>query len=186
MAQTTRPVRTEGGSSAVFVPHPVRRRFNAGFFTALDSCINWLTRDKKRQAFSELPPTVVEVGPGVGANFRYLPPSCHVIAIEPDPYMHRGLHKRAARYGIDVEIRSMVGDAIDLADQSADAVISSLLVCTVADPARVVGEIRRILRPGGRYAFLEHVGAADRAAHQVMRGDVQATTAGAPGLLLTP
>jgi SAM-dependent methyltransferase len=38
-----------------------------------------------------------------------------------------------------------------------DAVISSLLLCTVADPGRVVAEIRRILRPGGKYAFLEHV-----------------------------
>ena len=50
---------------------------------------------------------------------------------------------------------------MDLDDQSVDAVISSLLLCTVADPERVVGEIRRILRPGGRYAFLEHVAAPE-------------------------
>jgi SAM-dependent methyltransferase len=71
--------------------------------------------------------------------------------------MHGGLLRRAARRGIDVEIRSVAGDAIDLDDQCVDAVISSLLLCTVADPDRVVAEIRRILRPGGRYAFLEHV-----------------------------
>jgi hypothetical protein len=81
-------------SPAAFVPHPVRGRFNASFFGALDSYINWLTRDKKRQAFSELPQAVVEVGPGVGANFGYLPPSCHLIAIEPNPHMHRGLRQR--------------------------------------------------------------------------------------------
>jgi len=141
--------------------HPFRGRFNAGFFTALDSYINWLTRDRKCKAFSDLPQTVVEVGPGVGANYRYLPPGCRVIAVEPNPYMHDGLQRRAARYGIDVEIRGVAGDAIDLDDQSADAVISSLVLCTVADPEQVVGEIRRILRPGGRYAFLEHVCAPD-------------------------
>jgi SAM-dependent methyltransferase len=75
--------------------------------------------------------------------------------------MHAALQRRAARCGIDVQIRSITGDAIDLDDHSADAVISSLLLCTVADPGQVVSEIRRILRPGGRYAFLEHVVAPD-------------------------
>jgi SAM-dependent methyltransferase len=148
-------------SSDTFVTHPVRGRFNAGFFSVLDSYINWLTRDKKRRYFSELPPDVVEVGAGTGANFRYMPPRCRVIAIEPNAYMQGCLQRRAARYGIDVEIRTVAGDAIDLDDQSADAVISSLLLCTVADPQRVVGEIRRILRPGGQYAFLEHVSAPE-------------------------
>ena len=128
----------------------MRGRFNAWFFTAFDSYINWLVRDHKRAVFSELPPELVEVGPGVGANFRYLPPGCRLIAIEPNPYMHGALQRRAARCGIDVQIRSITGDAIDLDDQSVDAVISSLLLCTVADPGQVVSEIRRILRPGGR------------------------------------
>lgn len=144
-----------------FVSHPVRGRFNAGFFAALDSYINWLTKDKKRRVFADLPPEVVEVGPGTGANFRYMPAGSYVIAIEPNPYMHRGLQRRAARHGIDIDIRSVVGDAVDLDDHSADAVISSLVLCTVPDPERVVREIRRILRPGGRYAFVEHVAAPD-------------------------
>lgn len=147
--------------SASFETHAVRGRFNAGFFTALDGYINWVTRDKKRKVFSGLPREIVEIGPGVGANFRYMPPACRVIAIEPNPYMHRGLQRRASRRGIDVDIRSVAGDAVDLDDQSVDAVISSLLLCTVEDPERVVSEIRRILRPGGRYAFLEHVAAPE-------------------------
>jgi SAM-dependent methyltransferase len=142
-------------------PHPMRGRFNAWFFTALDSYINWLVRDHKRAVFSGLPAELVEVGPGVGANFRYLPPGCRLTAIEPNPYMHSALQRRAARHGIGVQIRSITGDAIDLDDQSVDAVISSLLLCTVADPGQVVSEIRRILRPGGRYAFLEHAVAPD-------------------------
>jgi SAM-dependent methyltransferase len=156
---------TEGSAllegSATFETLPMRGRFNARFFTALDSYINWLVRDHKRAVFSGLPAELVEVGPGVGANFRYLPPGCRLTAIEPNPYMHGALQRRAARCGIDVQIRSITGDAIDLDDQSVDAVISSLLLCTVADPGQVVSEIRRILRPGGRYAFLEHAVAPD-------------------------
>ena len=75
--------------------------------------------------------------------------------------MHDALQRRAARRGIGVQIRSVTGDAIDLDDQSTDAVISSLVLCTVADPGQVLSEIRRILRPGGRYVFLEHTAAPD-------------------------
>jgi SAM-dependent methyltransferase len=143
--------------TTAFATHPVRGRLNAGFFTALDGYINWLVRDQKRRVFAELPDQVVEIGPGVGANFAYLPPKCHLIAVEPNPHMHRGLLRRAARLGIDLEIRGVPADAIDLDDNSVDAVISSLMLCVVADPGRVLAEVRRVLRPGGTYAFLEHV-----------------------------
>jgi len=164
---TATPLRpaTEGDAlaegSAAFGTHPIRGRFNAWFFTALDGYINWLTRDHKRAVFSGLPAELVEVGPGVGSNFSYLPPGCRLTAIEPNPYMHDALQRRAARRGIGVQIRSVTGDAIDLDDQSTDAVISSLVLCTVADPGQVLSEIRRILRPGGRYVFLEHTAAPD-------------------------
>jgi SAM-dependent methyltransferase len=143
--------------TTAFATHPVRGRLNAGFFTAFDGYINWLVQDQKRRVFAALPDQVVEIGPGVGANFAYLPPKCHLIAVEPNPHMHRGLLRRAARLGIDLEIRPVPADAIDLDDNSVDAVISSLMLCVVADPGRVLAEVRRVLRPGGTYAFLEHV-----------------------------
>lgn len=141
--------------------HAVRGRFNAGFFTVLDAYINVLLRDRKRRVFRNLPEHVIEIGPGVGANFRFLAPGTKVTAIEPNPLMHRALRRRARRFGINLELRDCVGESVDLPDESVDAVISSLLLCTVSDPALVVREIRRILRPGGRYAFVEHVAAAD-------------------------
>jgi SAM-dependent methyltransferase len=149
---------------ATFEAHPVRGRLNAGFFTALDGYLNWLLRDKKHEVFAALPGQIVEVGPGVGANFAYMPARCHLIAVEPNPHMHRGLERRAARRGIDMEIRTVTADAIDIDDHSVDAVISSLLLCTVPDPKCVLSEILRILRPGGRYAFLEHVAAPEGSA----------------------
>jgi hypothetical protein len=77
----------------------MRGCFNAWFFTALDGYMNWLVRDHKRTVFSELSAELVEVGPGVGANSRYLPPGCRLTAIEPNPYMRAALQRRAARCG---------------------------------------------------------------------------------------
>jgi ubiquinone/menaquinone biosynthesis C-methylase UbiE len=68
--------------------------------------------------------------------------------------MHAGLRRNAKKRGVALEIRHVVGEAIDLPDHSVDAVITSLVLCSVPDPAVAVSEIRRILRPGGRYAFV--------------------------------
>ena len=121
--------------------------------------INWHMRKRKAKVFADIPPIVVELGAGVGANVRYLPAGARLIAIEPNPYMHTRLRRAARRRGLDLEIRSVVGEQIDLPDASVEAVISSLVLCTVRDPAAVLAEIRRILLPGGRFSFAEHVAA---------------------------
>lgn len=132
------------------------------FFSAMGGYINWHMHNSKAKAFADLPSSVVELGSGVGANLRYLPAGAHLIAIEPNPYMHARLRRAAGRQGVDLEIRGVVGEHIDLPDASADAVISSLVLCSVSDPAAVLAEIRRILRPGGRFSFAEHVVAKPR------------------------
>lgn len=154
-----------------FDAHPGRGRFNSAFFWAMGGYINWHMR--KAEAFADLPSTVVELGPGVGANMRYLPPDACLIAIEPNPYMHARLECAARAGGVDLQIRSVVGERIDLPDASTDAVISSLVLCSVRDPEVVLAEIRRILRPGGRFSFAEHVvakrGTPTRWAQRILR-----------------
>ena len=140
-----------------FEAHPWRGRFNAAFFRVMDSYIDWHLRRHKEDVYSALPDTVVEIGSGVGANFRDVRPGSRVIAVEPNPYMHPQLRQAAERRGIELEIRDVVGEPIDIPDASADAVISSLVLCTVADPGQVASEVRRVLRPGGRYSYVEHV-----------------------------
>ena len=142
-----------------FDAHPGRGRFNSFFFSVLGCYIDWHLRTRKAAAFAGLPPTVVELGAGVGANLRYLADDAHLIAIEPNPYMHPRLRRAARVHGVDLEIRDVVGERIDLPDASVDAVISSLVLCTVSDPDAVLDEVRRVLRPGGRFSFAEHVGA---------------------------
>jgi len=140
-----------------FDSHPGRGRFNSAFFWVMGGYIN--SHMRKATVFADLPSTVVELGPGVGANMRYLPAGARLIAIEPNPYMHTRLTRAARAGGVDLEIRSVVGERIDLPDASADAVISSLVLCSVRAPDVVLAEVRRILRPGGRFSFAEHVAA---------------------------
>ena len=113
---------------------------------------------RKRAVYGRLPDTVAEIGPGAGANFRYYAPGTRVIAVEPNAAMHSRLRARARQRGIDLEIRCVRGEAVDLPDASI-AAVGTLVLCTVDNPQQVVSEIRRILISGGRYIFLEHVAA---------------------------
>ncbi|MBT8339180.1 MAG: class I SAM-dependent methyltransferase [Desulfatitalea sp.] len=113
----------------------------------------------KRSIYRSLPETVVEIGPGAGANFRYYKPGTRVIAIEPNTAIHARLTAKARRCRIDLNIKSIRGEQIDLPDNTANAVVGTLVLCTVQSPEQVLSEIRRILKPGGRYIFLEHVAA---------------------------
>jgi ubiquinone/menaquinone biosynthesis C-methylase UbiE len=124
--------------------------------------LNWHTGQRKASVFAGLPSNVVELGSGVGANLRYLSAGTRLTAIEPNPYMHERLQRAAGRSGVDLEIRSVVAERIDLPDASTEAVISSLVLCTVNDPTAVLAEIRRVLVPGGRFSFVEHVAAKPR------------------------
>lgn len=112
---------------------------------------------EKRAAIGSMTGTVVEIGPGTGTNLGFYGPGVHVIAIEPNPHMHAQLRQRAAATGVDLEIRTVRGEHIDVADAAADGVVGTLVLCGVDDPGRVLAEVRRILKPGGTYFFIEHV-----------------------------
>jgi SAM-dependent methyltransferase len=151
-----------------FELHPHRGPFNALFFRAMGPYLERTLRRRKARVFSGITGEassqgasreVVEIGPGVGANFRYLPPGATVIAIEPNRYMHGRLMEAAERRGIHLDLRERTADATGLPDRSADTVISSLVLCSVQNPAAVLAEIRRVLRPGGTFRFAEHVAA---------------------------
>ncbi|GAA1991923.1 class I SAM-dependent methyltransferase [Microbacterium pumilum] len=156
-----------------FDQHPLRGRFNAAFFEAMDSYIERTLRPHKEKVFARLPRDVVEIGPGVGANLRYLPTGARLIAIEPNRYMHSRLLSAAADRGVTVDVRDRMAEQTGLPDHSVDSVISSLVLCSVQEPAAVLAEIRRILRPGGTFRFVEHVAAESRtptrAAQRILR-----------------
>jgi SAM-dependent methyltransferase len=118
-------------------------------------------------------PTVVEIGPGVGPNLTYLPPNVRYVAFEPNGFMHPRLARAARSAGVAAEIRALPAERLDLPDSSADAVVCTLVLCSVAAPRTVLGQVRRVLRPGGLFLFIEHVaaprGSALRAVQRALR-----------------
>ncbi len=139
----------------------LRGRLNALGLSLIDAGMHRIYGDRKRRMFGELPASVVEIGAGVGANFRYYPQDTMVAAVEPNRRMHRRLKENADRHGIDLSVLSDGGETVSLPSDSVDLVVCTLVLCSVEDPAQVVSEALRVLKPGGRYVFLEHVAAAE-------------------------
>ncbi|MFG5381733.1 class I SAM-dependent methyltransferase [Yoonia sp. R2-816] len=137
--------------------NPLRGRLNAWFLAAIDSYVNHLLHAKKFALFADLSGTVVEIGPGVGANLTYLAGAHRVIGIEPNAQMRPILERRAARRSINLEILPVGAEATGLPEASVDFVVCTLVLCTVGEPRRVLEEVRRILKPGGKFLFVEHV-----------------------------
>jgi ubiquinone/menaquinone biosynthesis C-methylase UbiE len=152
----------------------VRGRFNAWLLTALDGYMHRKYADIKSRLLAGAPPVVVELGPGSGANLRYLRAGTQLIAIEPNRQMHDVLRRRADQCGIDLHIRELAGEHLDLSSASVDFVFCSLVLCSVDRPEQVLAEVRRVLKPGGRFACVEHVaapvGSRIEGLQRVMRG----------------
>lgn len=141
------------------IDNAVRGRFNAWLFDSLEGYMQRKYVAVKPRLLAGLPSTVVELGPGAGANLRYLPRGTRLIAIEPNRRFHGVLRRRAAERGIELDLRGLAGESLDLPDASADFVFTSLVLCSVEQPERVMGEVLRVLKPGGRFVCVEHVAA---------------------------
>jgi ubiquinone/menaquinone biosynthesis C-methylase UbiE len=132
-----------------------------------------LVADYKRALLGSLRGTVLEIGPGTGPNLRYYPRDIQWIGVEPNIHMHPYLRQEAQRLGVPVELRTGTVEQLAAADNSVDAVVSTLVLCSVTDLPGALREIRRVLRPGGRFVFIEHVAAPQgsrlRRVQQVIR-----------------
>jgi ubiquinone/menaquinone biosynthesis C-methylase UbiE len=117
--------------------------------------------ERKQRLFSQVAGTVIEIGPGAGINFAYYPRGTRVIAVEPNPYMHRYLRQNAQACGHQLEIIDSSAEAMPLPDAAAPFVVSTLVLCSVAEPARALREIKRVLTAPGRFLFIEHVAAPE-------------------------
>ena len=111
----------------------------------------------KDELFAGLSGELVEIGPGAGINFRHFPDGVHVRGVEPNEFMHPYLRRAAEERGISVAIERGHAEDIQLEDASVDCVVSTLVLCSVYQPEQALAEIRRVLKPGGRFLFIEHV-----------------------------
>ncbi len=114
----------------------------------------------KVRLFAGISGTVLEIGPGAGANLRHMAgKNVRWIGVEPNPYMNHHLRREARRIGIDVDLRLGTAEELPIEAGTADFVVSTLVLCSVVDQARALREIIRVLKPGGRFVFIEHVAA---------------------------
>lgn len=101
---------------------------------------------------------VVEIGCGTGVNFAHYPREVtRVIAVEPEPHLRADAEEHAAKAAVPVEVVDGTAESLPVGDGSCDAAVTSLVLCSVTDQATALGEIERVLRPGGELRFYEHV-----------------------------
>jgi ubiquinone/menaquinone biosynthesis C-methylase UbiE len=109
---------------------------------------------RRRALLSDTTGRVLEIGAGTGRNLPHYPPAVELVMTEPDPTISR----RLRRHGH--EVIAAPAEALPFPDDSFDAVVSTLVLCTVGDPAAALAEMKRVLRPDGRLLFIEHVRAS--------------------------
>jgi ubiquinone/menaquinone biosynthesis C-methylase UbiE len=109
----------------------------------------------------DLSGAVLEVGAGTGATLPLYPAAvARLVLCEPDTHMRRKLQARCSALAPGrAEVADCPAQALRWPDGSFDAVVSSLVLCSVPDQGAALTEIRRVLKPGGRFLFLEHVAA---------------------------
>lgn len=112
-----------------------------------------------QETTTQRPLRIVEIGAGVGANFEYLPRHAEVICVEPNEFSKKELFKKAAEYP-DLKVTFEIGVAENLstvATESVDAVVSTHVLCSVADVNQTLREVLRVLKKGGKFIFIEHI-----------------------------
>lgn len=106
---------------------------------------------------------VLEIGAGTGHNLPHYPATVtDLVLAEPDPSMRKRLDIKVVARGVRATVVDAMAERLPFEDGSFDAVVSTLVLCSVHDQAAALAEVRRVLAPGGRLVFLEHV-AADAA-----------------------
>ena len=101
---------------------------------------------------------VLEVAIGTGLNLPHYPPGATVTGIELSPAMLAIARQRAASLGRDADLQEDDAERLPFGEASFDTVVCALSLCTIPDPAAAIGEMKRILVPGGRLLLLDHIG----------------------------
>lgn len=136
----------------------VRHPFFARFYERLSRLMERDVGERRDELLTGLSGRVLEIGAGNGMNFAHYPPTVdEVVALEPEPYLREKAEAAAVTAPVRVTVEHAAAYPLPLADDSADAAIASLVLCTVPDPGRALAELRRVLKPGAELRFMEHV-----------------------------
>lgn len=161
MTETTFPETKGSRSRAKASAGTLISRINAVFFHCMDWYMHWKYSRLKNELFAGLPDRLVEIGAGAGANMRYFRAGTRLIAAEPNRFMHEKLEDRARRHRVELVVHDRGAETLALESESVDAVVATLVLCTVPNPEAALREVLRVLKPGGRFVCIEHVAAPE-------------------------
>jgi ubiquinone/menaquinone biosynthesis C-methylase UbiE len=119
-------------------------------------------RELRERAIAHATGDVLEIGGGTGSNLPYYGPDVTSLTItEPEPPMLKRLEKKVREQSFPARVLRAPAEDLPFPDGAFDTVVSTLVLCGVDDQPRALREIRRVLRPGGRLVFIEHVRSDD-------------------------
>jgi ubiquinone/menaquinone biosynthesis C-methylase UbiE len=134
------------------------RIFAAGYDTFQASMERNFMGRLRDELLADASGSVVEIGAGTGVNLTHYPAGIErLVCTEPEEPMARRLRTKAEASPFDVEVVEAPAEALPFEDDSFDTAVATLVLCTVDDPPAALAELARVLRPGGRLIFLEHV-----------------------------
>ncbi len=138
------------------------RMFAAGYDRFLAGTERAGLGRRRRELLAAAGGRVLELGAGTGHNLEHYPDAVtELVLTEPDEFMARRLRRRAGAATRPVEVIEVAAERLPFEDASFDTVALTLVLCTIPDPAAALAEAARVLRPGGRLLFLEHVRSPD-------------------------
>jgi len=112
---------------------------------------------ERKKTLAGVTGAVLEVGFGSGHNLPCYPPAVQrLVAVDPSIESAKLARKRIAAASFPVEYVALEGEKIEAPDASFDSVVSTFTLCTIPDPAAALSQLRRVLKPGGRFFFVEH------------------------------
>ena len=115
-------------------------------------------RAMRKDLISQCTGDVLEIGAGTGLNVpHYDAGLTSLVLTEPEPHMTAKLRGAVSRSRKKAEVVEAPAESLPFPDASFDTVVSTLVLCTVPSPGAVIREVRRVLKPGGRFLFIEHV-----------------------------
>jgi ubiquinone/menaquinone biosynthesis C-methylase UbiE len=134
------------------------RAFSAAYDRLFKATEEAGLRQMRRELVAKAEGRVLEVGAGTGANVELYPDAVEELVLaEPDPHMTARLREKLAQWGSGAEVVEAPAERLPFEDSSFDTVVVTLVLCTVPDPRAALTEIARVLRPGGKLLFIEHV-----------------------------